>query len=196
VRDEGVLSVRGARPLELVVHFTSLGFGSDYDACLQPGNQNPVQIVWPGRRSNQFYPKGSGSAAFGSGDPSALHDRLVANPDGSYTLTKPDQAQYVFGPAVGPGGALYLSAAANPAGQQLTFRYPNATASSRGTVVVTGPVSGQARTLAYDAANRLASVGDPLGRQAAFAYTGATAAPSLVQVLDPSGTVVKATRYA
>lgn len=184
-RDERVLSVQGARPLELVLHFRSLDFGSDYDASLQ-GAPGLPRVTWPGQRVNAYHPLGTQAGLYASYDLSALHDALAANPDGSYTLTRPDQSRFVFGPAAGPGGRLPLTALYNPTGQPLMVTYTGGTAGSRGSVTITEPVSGQALTLTYDAQDRLVGASDPLGRRLLLQYQGASpTAPSQIQLLAP-----------
>jgi YD repeat-containing protein len=92
--------------------------------------------------------------------PVGIHDTLVANVDGTYTLTRPDQTAYHF------KTNLYCDTISDENGNSLTIGY-NA---GNYVISVTDP-SSRAISLTYDGSNRISTVTDPLSRVWTCHYT-------------------------
>ncbi len=101
----------------------------------------------------------NGSNAFAA--PTGIHDTLVQNVDGTFTLTKTSQVKYHF------NAALYCDSITDPNGNSLSI----ARNAARYVTSVTD-VSGRSLTFGYDGSNRITSVTDPLNRVWTLAYDG------------------------
>ena len=104
--------------------------------------------------------------------PPSIHDDLVRNADGTYTLWQPDGSRANFDAT----GKLTVLVDRNGNHRTLTYTSGNPTRIADD--------SGLALTLGYDAGNRVKNVTDPAGRKVTYTYDGSG---RLVQVADPLG---------
>ncbi|MDD5033818.1 MAG: SBBP repeat-containing protein [Methylococcaceae bacterium] len=104
-----------------------------------------------------------------------VHNTLVKNVDGSFSLTNKEQIRYVFS----SGGKLAQIADRN--GNALGFSYDGV-----GNLVTIVDTVGRTFSLAYDASNRLVQLVDPTGRKVQYAYD---ADSHLISDSDPMGAV-------
>jgi len=108
-----------------------------------------------------------------------VFNTLIANSDGTFTLTQKNQTQYLF------SSTGTLSSIQDKNGNTVNLTYDG----SGNLTTITAP-GGRALTLAYDGNGRITSVTDPIGRTESYAYD---AANDLVSATDPLGGV---TAYA
>lgn len=106
-----------------------------------------------------------------------VYNTLIANQDGTFTLTKKNRMQYDF------SSAGKLSAIRDKDGNTTAFTYDT----SGNLVTVTAP-GGRILTLSYDTQDRIVSVTDPMGRTESYVYDDAG---DLVSATDPLGGVTK-----
>ena len=106
-----------------------------------------------------------------------VYNTLVANPDGTFTLTLKNQTQYIFSSA----GKLTTLQDKNGNAVHLTY-------DGSGNLTTIAATGGRTLTLAYDSSNRILSVTDPMGHVESYSYN---AANDLVSATDPLGGVTK-----
>lgn len=104
--------------------------------------------------------------------PPGIHDNLIKNGDGTYTLWQPDGSRANFD-ATGR-----LTALVDRNGNHRTLTYTG------GNPTTIADDSGLSLSLVYDAGNRVTSVTDPMGRTVRYAYDGSG---RLTQFADPMG---------
>ena len=92
--------------------------------------------------------------------PPGLHDNLVKNPDGTYTLLQPDGSKANF------NAAGQLTSLVDRNGNHRTLTYAN------GNPTAIADDSGLSLTLTYDTSNRVTSITDPMGRTVRYEYDG------------------------
>lgn len=91
-------------------------------------------------------------------NPPDVFNKLVANPDGTFTLTQKDQRMFEF------DGFGLLTRIHEPAGNQITLTYTGALLSS-----ITDTVGRQV-TLSYNADGTMSQIQDPTGRRVTYSY--------------------------
>ncbi len=104
--------------------------------------------------------------------PSGIHDNLVKNGDGTYTLWQPDGSRANF------DSTGKLTSLVDRNGNHRTLTYTN------GNPTRIADDSGLALTLTYDTGNHVKTVTDPAGRLVTYNYD---TSGRLTQVLDPMG---------
>lgn len=102
-----------------------------------------------------------------------VYNTLVANTDGTFTLTQKNQMRYIF------SSAGKLAAILDKNGNTTTLAYDGS-----GNLVTIAAAGGRTLTLAYDTSGRILSVTDPMGHAESFSYD---AANDLVSATDPLG---------
>ena len=95
--------------------------------------------------------------------PTGIHDSLVHNTDGSYTLTKPDQTKYHY--KVVNVSSLYCDTITDRNGNTITIAYNT----GNYVTTITDPTN-RVITLGYNAQNRISTITDPLNRQWTISY--------------------------
>jgi YD repeat-containing protein len=103
--------------------------------------------------------------------PPGVYNTLVKNPDGTYALTQPNQAQYNF-TATGT-----LLSIVDKNGNSLVFAYDG-----HGNLIQITDTVGRHITLSYDSSNRTTQISDPVGRTVAFTYSSSN---DLTTATDP-----------
>jgi RHS repeat-associated protein len=153
------------------------GWTDSYNLFLAVAPQTGVVTIKQGDGSQiQFGPGSPGSY---QPITTGLHDGLVKNADGSFTLTRKNQVQLMFSPS---GKLLRI---ADPRGNAQTLTYD-----SSGFLVQVTDSTGRTFTFANDASGRVTSVTDPIGRVVQYGYD---ANGNLATFQDAAGGV---TRYA
>jgi RHS repeat-associated protein len=120
-------------------------------------------------------------------------ETLVANADGSFTLTKKDRTVYTFKSVAGTtflvGGPVWrLTTIVDRNGNTTTLAY------SGGNLATVTDTYGRSLTFAYNAQSHLTSVTDPYARVTRFQYD--STGRLLTNVTDPNGSTVKYTYNA
>jgi RHS repeat-associated protein len=167
VEQQTLLSVQGLLPIEfrLQYHSLRLGLGSTgrgwevsvFGASLREQSNGNVRIHWSNNHYNDFNKQADGS--YKSPQSDCVFDKLLKNPDGSFTVTRNNQTVYQF------SAAGQLVKIGNRRGQFLELAYNSAGQVAK----VTEPVSGVFLQYHYEQ-GLLVRVSDPLGRQATLAY--------------------------
>jgi len=117
-------------------------------------------------------------------------DKLIKNPDGSFTLTTKDQTVYQFAIVAGTpfmvGGPVYRLLS-------ITDRNNNTTSLTyaAGDLTKITDTYGRFLTLTYNPSHHLFQVIDPLGRRTTFTYDGT--GRRLARVTDPAGKTLRYT---
>jgi YD repeat-containing protein len=156
-------TARGGMPVALTLnhnsqsaHNSELGYKwtHSFDIFLVNSGVNET-VHWGDDLSYTFTQNVDGSYS----PPSSIHDSLVKNADGTFTLTRPDQTAYHF------KTNLYCDTISDENSNTITIGY------NAGNYVtsVTDPTS-RSITLGYDTSNRINSITDPLSRQWTLAY--------------------------
>ncbi len=162
-----LIQVNGAIPIAFGMTYNSLmlaegplgkGWGHQYEASVQEQADTSLKLYWTANRWNLFVL--TEDDLYTSADRACRLDQLVKNIDGSYTLTRKDQSQYIF------NDSGKLTQIQNGHGQSLNLSYDG----SDRLQAVTEPISGQSLTLTYDSDNFIASLTDPLNRQITLTY--------------------------
>ena len=104
--------------------------------------------------------------------PVGLHDNLVKNGDGTYTVWQPDGSRMNFDTTG------RVTTIVNRNGNHLTLTYTG------GNPTQVADDSGLSLSLTYDAGNRVKTVTDPMGRKVTYTYDGSG---RLIQITDPMG---------
>src|SRR5579871_1027933 len=176
---------RGGSPVNLVLYHNSEGnhnselgnkWTFSFDIYLVTGSgMHPNQTIhWGNDLSYQF--TNNGSDVFSA--PTGIHDSLVKNVDGTYTLTTPSQTVYHF---TSVGGGLYCDTIKDENGNTLSISH-----NSGGYVTAVTDATSRALSFSYDANNRITSISDPLSRSWSFTYSGTGSAVNLASVSLPS----------
>jgi RHS repeat-associated protein len=107
--------------------------------------------------------------------PAGVHNTLVKNGDGTYTLTQKNQTQYNF------TSAGKLATIVDRNGNTISLTYDG-----NGNLTQIADTVGRVFTLGYDASNRIVKLADPTGRQVLYSYS---ASNDLETATDPTGAV-------
>ena len=142
-----------------------------YNALLAINNAGAV-IKWGDGHGDTFTL--SGTAFIAS---PGVHSSLVANPDGTFLLTRKDQVKFVFSAS----GSLASISDRNGNAIQLSY-------DGSGNLVQITDTVGRTLLLTYDGSNRIAQIVDPIGRKSLFSYDGSN---NLVIATDPAGGVTQ-----
>ena len=124
-------------------------------APLYDGGPVPISVHWGDDLSYTFSQNIDGSYSA----PTGIHDSLVVNTDGTYTLTKPGQTKYHYNTAG------YCDTITDKNANQISISY----ATGNYVSVITDP-TGRTITLGYDTSHRITSVTDTLSRVWTIAY--------------------------
>jgi RHS repeat-associated protein len=154
-----------------------LGFGwtHTYNMQILPTGDGSKPVRWGDGHVETYQPDGAG----GFTPPVGIFNKLIANGDGTFTLTTRDQVRYEFSAA----GALTALRDRNGNTVALTYGVGGELAQ------VTAP-GGRALTFTYDGSGRLSAITDPLGRQVQYTVD---AAGDLVAVRDRNGNTTTVT---
>jgi len=106
-----------------------------------------------------------------------VYNSLVANQDGTFTLTKKNRMQYDF------SSTGKLTAILDKNGNTISLTYD-----ANGDLVTITAAGGRSLTLSYDTQGHIVSVTDPMGHTETYAYDDAD---DLVSATDPLGGVTK-----
>lgn len=187
VLDRNIFTLNGARDLSFDIHYNSLLINSgsmgrawthDYGAFLELLDASTIKIHWSPNRANTFIDNGQNH--YTCSDQSMKHVILNKNQDGSYTLTRNDQSQYLFNPS----GA--LTELKNSHGQALNLTYNGTNRLEK----ITEPISGQTITFSYNADSLISTITDTSGKKVYLTYDSSQ---NLTGITDASG---KTTTYA
>ncbi len=105
--------------------------------------------------------------------PPGVHDNLIKNTNGTYTIWAPDGSRLNF------DSSGRLTSLVDRNGNHQTLTYTN------GNLTRISDDSGLSLTLSYDASNRVLSVVDPVSRRVSYAYGPPGCANCLSTVTDP-----------
>ena len=106
-----------------------------------------------------------------------VHSSLLANPDGTFLLTRKDQMKFVFSAS----GSLTKISDRNGNTIQLSY-------DGNGNLVQITDTVGRTLVVTYDGSNRIAQIVDPIGRKTLFGYDDEN---NLVSATDPAGGVTQ-----
>ncbi len=139
-----------------------------------------IFLMGPDGRTEKFQLGEGGTYTADTG----YFNKLVKNPDGSFTLTTKDQTVYQF--AIVPGTPFMVFGPVFRL-QSITDRNNNTTTLTYagGNLVRITDTYGRFLLLAYNASGQLTQVTDPLGRMTTFTYD--STGRRLAKVTDPSG---------
>ena len=116
--------------------------------------------------------------------PAGIHDVLIKNVDGSYTLTRKNQTQYHFSATYSDTKGLHLDTITDSNGNQISISYSSFTVS--GTTLYQGTsvtdATGRVLTLGYDSNSRLSTITDPASREWDLSYN---ASGDLTEISTP-----------
>ena len=162
-----LLSVQGVLPISFTLSYNSLllqegkagiGWGlNSINASLEEIDDSTVKVHWSANQFNQFTKDTNGE--YRSDISTVRFDKLVKNPNGSFTLTRQNQTIYEF-------SAGQLTQLRNPRGQVLVFEYDDAGELAK----IVEPISGVFLQYAYNAKGLLETVTDSLDRKVKLGY--------------------------
>ncbi len=176
-----LLTLNGAQPLSFKVRYNTLllnegllgkGWEHDFETSLEETQSGNVIIHWSANRKNIFVSNGNGQHS--GQDLAVIHDTLIKNQDGSYTLTRKDQSKYLFS-AEGK-----LTQQKNSHGQLLNMNYD---ANGR-LIKVEEPISGRSINISHNEAGLINQVTDSSNRHVTFGYD---ANHNLTSITDAKG---------
>jgi len=145
-----------------------------YDIVLEQTSSGVATVRW-GDGHGETYTLTGGAYVPQAG----VYNTLVANPDGTFSLTLKNKTQFVFSSA----GKLIEIRDENGSAVNLTY-------DGSGNLTMIAAAGGRSLTLAYDTQGRIVSATDPMGRKETYAYDGAN---NLASATDPLGGI---TTYA
>jgi len=135
-------------------------------------NANVVWIRWGDGHTETYTSSATGYVA-----QPGVHNALVQNPDGTFSLIQKNQTKYNFSAY----GTLISIQDKNGDTTQLTY-------DGSGNLTTIAAAGGRTLTLAYDSSGRILSVTDSMGHVESYSYD---AANELVSATDPLGGVTK-----
>jgi len=158
-------TARGGLPVDFTLFHNSLGTHNvdlgnkwshtfDIYMAVNPITNN-MELYWGDGSGYYFTQNINGTYTPQTG----IHDSLVKNGDGTYTLTLPDQTQYHF------NTSLYCDSIKDENGNTISLAYNSHNEVSS----ITDPTNRKI-TLGYDSNNRINSITDPLNRQWSITY--------------------------
>lgn len=162
-----LLTLNGAQPLLFKVRYNTLllaegpfgkGWEHNFGTSLEETQSGNVIIHWSANRKNTFVSNGNGQ--YSGQDLAIIHDTLVKNQDGSYTLTRKNQSKYLFNTEG------KLTQQKNSHGQPLNMSYD----ASGHLIKVEESISGRAVNIGYNAAGLINQVTDNANRKVTFGY--------------------------
>ncbi|MEN6390667.1 MAG: right-handed parallel beta-helix repeat-containing protein, partial [Syntrophomonas sp.] len=165
--DKTLISLNGSRPIDFGLNYNSLmlsegpmgkGWAHNYETRLEAQVDGSVKLRWSANRENDF--TSTDQVNFTSSDNACRLDKLVKNVDGSYTLTRKDQSQYLFDTF----GRLIEEK--NSTGLTLQMTYDG----NGKLQTISELLSDIALNLSYDSNGLLQSIIDNLSRQWSFAH--------------------------
>jgi RHS repeat-associated protein len=154
---------------------SSLGYGWIHSYDMRAGGWGEVIVINEDGRLDRFTPGPDNEYI----PPASVSNKLVRNPDWTFTLEKKDQTKYNFNTF----GRLDTIVDKN--GNTISFGYD-----TDGNLTVITDTVGRTITLTYDADNRITQITDPAGRTITYGYD---ANGDLTTVTDARG---KTTTYA
>lgn len=168
VIDYTLLNVQGVLPISFSLSYNSLllqegkagiGWGlNSINASLKEIDNSTIKIHWSANQFNEFAKDANGE--YRSDISTVRLDKVVKNPNGSFTLTRKNKTIYEF------SAAGQLTQLRNPRGQVLVFEYDDAGELAK----IVEPISGVFLQYAYNAEGLLETVTDSLGRQVKLGY--------------------------
>ncbi len=162
-----LLTLNGAQPLSFKVRYNTLllaegpfgkGWEHNFETSLEETQSGNVIIHWSANRKNTFVSNGNGQ--YSGQDLAIIHDTLVKNQDGSYTLTRKNQSKYLFNTEG------KLTQQKNSHGQPLNMSYD----ASGHLIKVEESISGRAVNIGYNEAGLINQVTDNANRKVTFGY--------------------------
>ncbi|MFC5985312.1 DUF6531 domain-containing protein [Marinicrinis lubricantis] len=174
------MTVQAVMPLEFAISYHSresyngdLGYGwhHTFERRLEFRDGDVVYVVTPEGASLKYTPTGNGQYE----TPAGVYDTLVKNSDGSYTLTAPQQWEYVFR----QDGMLYGITDNNGHQTKLTYY---------GTVLKEVSTEGAKLLFTYGNGGKIMEVTDHTGRKVQYRYDEVN--HHLEEVVLPDGAVI------
>ncbi|OQY44697.1 MAG: hypothetical protein B6247_29910 [Candidatus Parabeggiatoa sp. nov. 2] len=163
-----LLNVQGVLPISFTLSYNSLllqegkagiGWGlNSINASLEEIDDSTVKVHWSANQFNRFTKDTNGE--YRSDISTVRLDKVLKNPDGSFTLTRQNQTIYEF------SAAGQLTQLRNPRGQVLVFEYDDAGELAK----IVEPLSGVFLQYTYNADGLLETVSDSLDRQVTLGY--------------------------